>query len=143
MPSLTYKTVASYDQILPMINGRCNEPEITGRFTPQSFEAEYDAVYDALVTALEAVGEVAEGSSKGDFSMNRYVPIERSITIAITSERGMSLAALEAIAAVLRRCRIAYIVRLDVHAAYVFICRDGSVFGCGSPEILKRFGFPD
>ncbi len=75
--------------------------------------------------------------------MNRYGAIKRSIKIAVTSERGMSVQTLEAIAGVLRRCRIAYVVCLDVDPGYVCVCRDGSVLGYGEPGLLRRFGFRD
>jgi hypothetical protein len=142
MPSLAYKTVGSYGEIAPLIEGRYNEPEINGRFTHQSFETEYDAVYDALVGALEAVGDVDEPAGGGDFRMSRYVTLVRSITIGVASERAMCAATLEAIAGVLRRCRIAYVACLDLHPSYVCICRDGSVLGYGDASVLTKFGFP-
>jgi hypothetical protein len=145
MPTPNYTRVADYEQISPFIDQRYNYPEFTSSFSRKDFEDEFDQAHDALIRHLSKVGVVAEGSGEGDFSLYRYVDLNRGITVVLDGEAAFSSATVAAVLSALEELPADYVIRFDANPAYVCVFKDGRVLGY-EPEpsngVLARLGFP-
>ena len=145
MPIPNFKRVTSYAEIAPFVDQYYNYPEFTPSFSERDFEQEFDHANDIISQHLSKVGTVVEGFSGEDFSLSRYVDLNRGIAVVLHGEAAFSPDAVEAVISGLNEIPADYVVRLDAHPAYVCIFKDGRVLGY-EPEpgnaVLRRLGFP-
>jgi len=136
----------NYSEVSCFFDQKFNYPIISESFSIDDFAREYDSAFDVLAEALSAVGAVdTDGSGNGDFSMSRYVPLNRSITVVTDTLVARSLASIVAAHTALQRLSEEYVFSFDVHPSYVSVCRDGTAIGHatnGDLSILRAFGFP-
>ena len=146
MPTPSFTHVASYSEIAQFCDQRYNYPEFGPSFSWKDFEHEFDLCHDILIRCLSDVGAVVEGSGEGDFSLYRYVDLNRGITVVLTSEAAFSRSTIQAVLSALEQFPTDYVVRFDAHPSYVCVFRDGRVLGYEpDPDngVLARLGFPE
>lgn len=144
-PAPNFTRVSTYGEIAPFIENRYNYPVFTPTFLRKDFEGEFDNAHDSLIKHLSEVGVVVEGSGEGDFSLYRYVDLNRGITVVLQDEAAFSPATVSAVLSALEELPANYVVRFDAHPTYVCIFKDGRVLGYEpDPEsgTLARLGFP-
>lgn len=143
---MQFQIVQKYEDVSRFLDRRFNYPTISGSFTKEHFEREYDAAFDIIAGELSMVGVVdTDGFGDGDFSMSRYVDLNRSINVVADTPVARSLASVVAAHAALQKLPEEYVVSFDAHPSYVSVQRDGTVIGyCGTGDlaILCAFGFP-
>jgi hypothetical protein len=145
MVEARFARAVSYDEISPFIDQRYNYPEFTSSFSRKDFEDEFDQAHDALIRHLSEVGLVVKGSGEGDFSLYRYVDLNRGITVVLQGEAAFSPATVPAVLSALEELPADYVIGFDAHPAYVCVFRDGRVLGYEpepSNDALARLGFP-
>jgi hypothetical protein len=145
MPSLKFRYVASYSEVTPSIDQHFNYPKFTASFSKQDFEKEFDQAHDTLMAHLSNIGKVVEGWGEGDFSLYRYVDLNRGITAVLESESAYKLDTIQAVLSALQALPTEYVIRLDAHPAYVCVFKDGRVLGyepASHNGILSKLGFP-
>jgi hypothetical protein len=145
MPAPSYTRVENYEEIAPFLERRYNYPEFTSSFSRKDFEDEFDQAHDVLIRHLSGVGVVVEGSGEGDFSLYRYVDLNRGITVVLKGEDAFRPATVQAVLSALEELPADYVICFDAHPTYVCVFRDGRVLGY-EPEprdgVLARLGFP-
>jgi hypothetical protein len=143
---MQFQITGKYEDVSQCFDRDFNYPTICGSFTEVDFEREYDAAFNIIADELSMVGVVdTDGSGDYDFSMSRYVDLNRSISVVADTPVARSLASIVAAHAALQKLREEYVVSLDADSTYVCVRRDGTVIGyCGSGDlsILHAFGFP-
>jgi len=143
---MTFRIAPTYDEVGCFLDRKFNYPEFSASFTEEDFRREYDSAFDILAEELCSVGAVStDGFGNGDFSMYRYVDLNRSITVVTYGDIATSPGAVSASYAVLQRLPEEYVISFDAHPTYVCVRRDGTVIGHatdGSTKTLRKFGFP-
>lgn len=143
---MTYRVEADYAGVSCYFDHDFNHPPISDNFTADDFSREYDAAFDILAEELSTVGTVdANGFGDGDFSMSRYVDLNRSITAVAYTPTAQSPAAISAAHTALQRLSEEYVFCFDAHPSYICVRRDGIVIGHttnGDFSVLRAFGFP-
>ena len=142
---MTFRIVP-YDEISKLMERSFNHPELSDSFTRDDFAHEYDNAFNTIAEELSAVALVnATGLGDGDFTMYRYVDLNRAIMVVADTAAAISPDSLRAAHSALQRLPTEYVVGFDAHPTYVCIRRDGSVIGCSddsSTTTLLAFGFP-
>ena len=142
---MTFRIAPTYDEVGCFLDRLFNYPEFSASFTEEDFRREYDAAFDALAEELSSVGLVSDGFGDGDFSMSRYVDLNRNIAVVAYSDIARSPKTLSASHAVLQNLPEEYVISFDAHPTYVCVRRNGNVIGHttdGSSQTLRAFGFP-
>jgi len=136
---MTFRIAPTYDEVGCFLDREFNYPEFSDSFTEEDFRREYDAAFDALAEELSSVGSVSDGFSDGDFSMSRYVDLNRNITVVAYSDIATSPEALRASHAVLQSLPEEYVLSFDAHPTYVCVRRDGTVRLCENPSACDLY----
>ncbi len=143
---MIYRVEADYAGVSCYFDHNFNYPTVSDSFTTDDFTREYDAAFDCLAEALSTVGTVdTNGFGEADFSMSRYVDLNRSITAVAYTPIAQSPAAVSAAHAALQRLSKEYVFCFDAHPSYICVRRDGTVVGHttnGDLSVLHAFGFP-
>jgi hypothetical protein len=143
---MQFQIAQKYEEVSRFLDREFNYPAICETFTKQDFEREYDAAFDIIAEELSMVGVVdTDGFGEGDFSMSRYVDLNRSINVVAYTPVARSFASIVAAHAALQKLHEEYVVSFDAHPSYISVRRDGTVIGyCGNEDlsILRAFGFP-
>ena len=145
MPDPNFARVTSYEEISPFVGQYYNYPAFTLSFTRKDFASEFDQAHDILIRHLSEVGAVAEGTGDGDFSLYRYVDLNRAITVVLDGEAAFGSATIPAVLSALEEFSADYVICFDAHPVYCCVFKGGRVLGY-EPEpgkgILARLGFP-
>ena len=110
------RVATDYAEVSCYLDRKFNYPEFSEKYTREDFAKEYDAAFDLIAEELAKVGSVnTTGLGEGDFSMSRYVDLNRAITVVVDCPEVLSSLVFAAAVTALQRLPEEYVLSFDCH----------------------------